>query len=119
MSISRRSILTKIPLALASANVLKATSVFEKVESIPHATHFGPFIAKVQNGVIKDIIPQKSDYNPTMILKAMVDRVYSDSRVKYPCVRKSFLENKKKPQRIARERRVCACELGCGVGFSG
>ncbi|GAA9862355.1 hypothetical protein VN0635_07620 [Helicobacter pylori] len=30
-----------------------------------------------------------------MMLKAMVDRVYSDSRVKYPCVRKSFLENKK------------------------
>ncbi|GAA9701334.1 hypothetical protein VN0007_11950 [Helicobacter pylori] len=95
MSISRRSILTKIPIALASTNCLKATSVFEKVESIPHATHFGPFIAKVQNGVIKDIIPQKSDYNPTMMLKAMVDRVYSDSRVKYPCVRKSFLENKK------------------------
>ncbi|GAA9881031.1 hypothetical protein VN0666_12400 [Helicobacter pylori] len=95
MSISRRSILTKIPIALASANVLKAVGVFAKVESIPHATHFGPFIAKVQNGAIKDIIPQKSDYNPTMMLKAMVDRVYSDSRVKYPCVRKSFLENKK------------------------
>ncbi|GAA9613768.1 molybdopterin guanine dinucleotide-containing S/N-oxide reductase [Helicobacter pylori] len=95
MSISRKSILTKIPIALASANVLKAVGVFEKVESIPHATHFGPFIAKVQNGVIKDIVPQKSDYNPTMMLKAMADRVYSDSRVKYPCVRKSFLENKK------------------------
>ncbi|UOS51899.1 molybdopterin guanine dinucleotide-containing S/N-oxide reductase [Helicobacter pylori] len=95
MSISRRSILTKVPIALASANVLKAVGVFEKVESIPHATHFGPFIAKVQNGVIKDIVPQKSDYNPTMMLKAMADRVYSDSRVKYPCVRKSFLENKK------------------------
>ncbi|MCQ2674212.1 molybdopterin-dependent oxidoreductase [Helicobacter pylori] len=95
MSISRRSILTKIPIVLASANVLKAVGVFEKVESIPHATHFGPFIAKVQNGVIKDIVPQKSDYNPTMMLKAMADRVYSDSRVKYPCVRKSFLENKK------------------------
>ncbi|GAA8321679.1 molybdopterin guanine dinucleotide-containing S/N-oxide reductase [Helicobacter pylori] len=95
MSISRRSILKKIPLALASVNVLKAVGVFEKVKSIPHATHFGPFIAKVQNGVIKDIVPQKSDYNPTMMLKAMADRVYSDSRVKYPCVRKSFLENKK------------------------
>ncbi|WP_187901124.1 molybdopterin guanine dinucleotide-containing S/N-oxide reductase [Helicobacter pylori] len=95
MSISRRSILTKIPIALASVNVLKAINSFEKVESIPHATHFGPFIAKVQNGVIKDIVPQKSDYNPTMMLKAMADRVYSDSRVKYPCVRKSFLENKK------------------------
>ncbi|GAA9647352.1 hypothetical protein Va33_13440 [Helicobacter pylori] len=34
MSISRRSILTKIPIALASANVLKAVGVFEKIESI-------------------------------------------------------------------------------------
>ncbi|GAA7987790.1 hypothetical protein HpCS16_13850 [Helicobacter pylori] len=47
MSISRRSILAKIPIALASTNVLKAVGVFEKVESIPHATHFGLFIAKV------------------------------------------------------------------------
>ncbi len=108
MSISRRSILTKIPLALASANVLKAVGVFEKVESIPHATHFGPFIAKVQNGVIKDIVPQKSDYNPTMMLKAMADRVYSDSRVKYPCVRKSFLENKKTTKNCAGGKSLCA-----------
>ncbi|KMZ49233.1 biotin sulfoxide reductase [Helicobacter pylori] len=108
MPISRRSILTKIPIALASANVLKAVGVFEKVESIPHATHFGPFIAKVQNGVIRDIVPQKSDYNPTMMLKAMVDRVYSDSRVKYPCVRKSFLENKKNHKELrGREEFVC------------
>ncbi|WQZ41094.1 molybdopterin guanine dinucleotide-containing S/N-oxide reductase [Helicobacter pylori] len=107
MSISRRSILTKIPIALASTNVLKAVGVFEKVESILHATHFGPFIAKVQNGVIKDIIPQKSNYNPTMMLKAMVDRVYSDSRVKYPCVRKSFLENKKTTKNCAGEKSLC------------
>ncbi len=60
MPISRRSILTKVPITLASANFLKATGVFEKVESIPHVTHFGLFIAKVQNGVVKDIIPQKS-----------------------------------------------------------
>ncbi|GAA8892322.1 hypothetical protein HpEKA17_11980 [Helicobacter pylori] len=59
MSISRRSILTKIPIVFASANVLKAVGVFEKVESIPHATHFGPFIAKVQNGVIKKILSPK------------------------------------------------------------
>ncbi|EJB19811.1 biotin sulfoxide reductase [Helicobacter pylori CPY3281] len=45
---------------LASTNVLKAVGVFEKIESISHATHFGPFIAKVQNGVIKDIIPKRA-----------------------------------------------------------
>ncbi|GAA7049319.1 hypothetical protein AOH456_11570 [Helicobacter pylori] len=107
MSISRRSILTKIPIALASANVLKAVGVFEKVESIPHATHFGPFIAKVQNGVIKDIIPKRAIITLAMMLKAMVDRVYSDSRVKYPCVRKSFLENKKTTKNCAGEKSLC------------
>ncbi|GAA7724091.1 hypothetical protein HpMMM94_13430 [Helicobacter pylori] len=56
---------------------------------------------------LKDIIPQKSDYNPTMMLKAMVDRVYSDSRVKYPCVRKSFLENKKTTKNCAGEKSLC------------
>ncbi|GAA7190713.1 hypothetical protein Kyoto72B_13880 [Helicobacter pylori] len=60
MPISRRSILTKIPIVLTSTNVLKAVGVFEKIESISHATHFGPFIAKVQNGVIKDIIPKRA-----------------------------------------------------------
>ncbi|GAA7372859.1 hypothetical protein ID0623_03320 [Helicobacter pylori] len=60
MPISRRSILTKIPIALASTNVLKVVGVFEKVESIPLATHFGPFIAKVQNGVIRDIVPKRA-----------------------------------------------------------
>ncbi len=60
MSISRRSILTKIPIALASTNVLKAVGVFEKVESIPHATHFGPFIAKVQNGGLKILSPKRA-----------------------------------------------------------
>ncbi|GAA7381768.1 hypothetical protein ID0624_10940 [Helicobacter pylori] len=60
MPISRRSILTKIPIALASTNVLKVVGVFEKAESIPHATHFGPFIAKVQNGVIRDIVPKRA-----------------------------------------------------------
>ncbi|AEE70664.1 hypothetical protein HMPREF0462_1060 [Helicobacter pylori 83] len=43
-----------------------------------------------------------------MMLKAMVDRVYSDSRVKYPCVRKSFLENKKTTKNCAGEKNLCA-----------
>ncbi len=46
MSISRRSILTKIPIALASANVLKAVGVFEKVESIPACNAFWPLYRK-------------------------------------------------------------------------
>lgn len=43
-----------------------------------------------------------------MMLKVMVDRVYLDSRVKYFCVRKSFLENKKNYKELrGREEFVC------------
>ncbi len=60
MPISRRSILTKIPIALASANVLKAVGVFEKVESIPYATHFGPFIARFKMEWFKILSPKRA-----------------------------------------------------------
>lgn len=100
MAISRRNMLKGTAGGVASLGVLGtsplgAVGVFKKTEMIPHATHFGPFIAKVEDGVIKDIIPQKTDANPSIMVKGMIDRVYSDTRVKYPCVRKSFLEGKK------------------------
>ncbi|PAF47352.1 biotin sulfoxide reductase [Helicobacter sp. 12S02634-8] len=99
MAISRRNML-KGTAGLASLSVLSssplgAVGVFKKTQMIPHATHFGPFVAKVEDGIIKDIIPQKTDANPSIMIKAMIDRVYSDTRVKYPCVRKSYLEGKK------------------------
>ncbi|WP_294961325.1 molybdopterin-dependent oxidoreductase [Sulfurimonas sp.] len=62
---------------------------------IPHASHFGPFFAHVREGKIVDITPQlDSDANPTAMMKGITDRVMTDSRVKYPCVRKSYLEGK-------------------------
>ncbi len=62
---------------------------------IPHASHFGPFFAHVREGKIVDITPQlDSDANPTAMMKGITDRVMTDSRVKYPCVRKSYLDGK-------------------------
>lgn len=66
-----------------------------RTEKIPSASHFGAFYAHVMEGKIVDITSQHdSDANPTVMVKSLADRNSSNSRVKYPCVRKSYLEGK-------------------------
>ncbi len=74
----------------AVANILESKTV-----KIPHASHFGAFYAHARDGKIVDITSQlDSDANPTVMVKSLADRVSSNSRVKYPVVRKSYLEGK-------------------------
>ena len=47
-----------------------------------------------QDGKIVDVSPQESDKRPNSLVRAFVDRNYAQSRIKYPYVRKSFLEAK-------------------------
>nr|MBS9782400.1 molybdopterin-dependent oxidoreductase [Arcobacter sp.] len=63
-----------------------------RTEKIPSASHFGPFYAHVRDGKIVDITSQDSDVNPTTLVKALTDRNTTNSRVKFPTVRKSYLE---------------------------
>ena len=101
MNNSRRNFL-KVGAAASAAVAASgtATGAFAKefaarTEKIPHASHFGPFHAHVRDGKIVDITPQlDSDANPTIMVKGLADRTITPSRVKYPCVRKSFLEGK-------------------------
>ncbi|MCF6172430.1 MAG: molybdopterin-dependent oxidoreductase [Campylobacteraceae bacterium] len=95
MSISRRRFLqgSVAATAVLSTNTMSASELFSPIKKIPSASHFGAFYAYVQDGKIKDIVPQGKDSRPGM-MKALVDRNYSNSRVKYPYVRKSFLEGK-------------------------
>jgi len=79
--------------AIMSTSFASATQLFSTVKKIPSASHFGAFYAYVQDGKIIDIEPQGKDSRPTM-MKSLVDRNYSNSRIKYPYVRKSFLEGK-------------------------
>jgi trimethylamine-N-oxide reductase (cytochrome c) len=66
-----------------------------RTQKIPSASHFGAFYAHVRDGKIVDISSQlDSDANPTVIVKGLADRNSSNSRVKYPVVRKSYLEGK-------------------------
>ena len=103
MEISRRNFLKKGALGTAavaasgsiSGAVAKEFAV--RTSQIPSASNFGPFFAHVRDGKIVDITSQlDSDANPTVMVKAITDRVMSDSRVKYPVVRKSYLEGKRK-----------------------
>jgi trimethylamine-N-oxide reductase (cytochrome c) len=101
MNNSRRNFLKKGALgttavALSGGMTGIAASVFEsKTIKIPSASHFGAFYAHVRNNKIVDISSQlDSDANPTVIVKGLADRNSTNSRVKYPVVRKSYLEGK-------------------------
>lgn len=103
MKIERRNFLKKSAIgtaALAASGGVSgaaAKNIFEsRTQKIPSASHFGAFYAHVRDGKIVDISSQlDSDANPTIIVKGLADRNTSNSRVKYPVVRKSYLEGKR------------------------
>ncbi|MFZ1467409.1 MAG: molybdopterin-dependent oxidoreductase, partial [Paracoccaceae bacterium] len=76
------------------------------------ASHFGPFEAVVRNGKILEISAMADlDQRPTeMLMHGMLDRVYDKSRIDYPMVRKTYLENWKsgdvKPELRGKEEYV-------------
>ena len=101
MTNSRRDFLKKGALGTAAIALSGSTSgavagiLESRTQKIPHASHFGAFYAHVRDGKIVDITSQlDSDANPTVMTRALADRVTTDSRVKYPAVRKSYLEGK-------------------------
>lgn len=61
----------------------------EKV--IVHATHFGPVKAHVKQGKVVKIEAMGMDMDPVDILYALNEAIYAPNRIKYPCVRKSYL----------------------------
>ena len=93
MIISRRNFIKAGLASMTTLHPLKAINPFNTLEKIPHANHFGPFYGIVESGILKGIEPQKSDANPSVMIEAIIDSLYSNLRIKSPCVRKSFLEN--------------------------
>jgi trimethylamine-N-oxide reductase (cytochrome c) len=55
-------------------------------------SHWGAFRAKVEGGRIVSYTPWEKDLFPSAQLKGVVDSVYSASRIKYPMVRRAYLE---------------------------
>ena len=108
MSFSRRDFLKSSAVAVAAMSANQAFALEKKVKTIPHASNLGAFYADVdESGRIIKIHPQESDKDSKYPgNEAWIDRVYSDTRVKYPCVRKSYLEGKTAPELRGKEEFV-------------
>ena len=72
--------------AIAGGNPLIETAV-------PTATHWGMIQGHVQGGRFVHATAFAGDAHPTPMIEAFADRVYSESRVRFPSVRKGFLEH--------------------------
>ena len=55
-------------------------------------SHWGVFWAKVEDGTWTGVRAWESDPHPSHQLEGVMDSVYSPSRIKYPMVRKAYLE---------------------------
>ncbi|MFL0094425.1 molybdopterin-dependent oxidoreductase [Tenacibaculum maritimum] len=100
---NRRSFLKRSTLATAGITIASSLTIFScdhvfdsETILIPHASHWGPFKGVVKNGVLIGVQPLKDiDAMPTeMLTKGLISRVYDKTRVKYPMVRKSYLEGR-------------------------
>ncbi|MDO4905494.1 MAG: molybdopterin-dependent oxidoreductase [Lautropia sp.] len=61
--------------------------------TVPHATHYGPLMASIKNGVLDSVTAQPTDKMPTpMLLEGVKARTYDKTRIAGPMVRKSYLE---------------------------
>lgn len=54
--------------------------------------HWGAFRAKVEGGRFVSLTPWENDPAPSHQLEGVLDSVYSPTRIKYPMVRREFLE---------------------------
>jgi trimethylamine-N-oxide reductase (cytochrome c) len=96
MKISRRNFLkgSAAATAVLGVNPASATELLSPIKKISHANQFGAFYCEVQDGKIINVLPHETDERPGILTKVQVDRTYSNSRIKYPYVRKSYLEGK-------------------------
>lgn len=100
MGISRRQFL-QVSAATAAASTTGLTVFGPEVVFgsdtvlIPHASHYGPFKAVVRNGRLIGVQPLEDvDAMPTeMLTEGVLSRTYHRTRVMYPMVRRSYLDN--------------------------
>ncbi len=87
-SLTVGAVLASSPLRAAA---LTGHNVLDKSKII-NGSHWGVFEATVEGGRMVSTRPLDELPGPTAINEAMPDMVYSKTRVKYPMVRKGFLE---------------------------
>ena len=104
MKLSRRSFLQHSGLAaggLAVGSLVHAQPFGSMQASLPnfenhtslHVGHWGAYYAQVEGGRFVRAVPFKDDVQPSPMISAMPDVLYSPSRVRYPMVRKGFYQN--------------------------
>ena len=99
MQVSRRDFLKSTAAFAVATGGLKIFGVNEVFGAdtvlIPHASHYGPFMAVVKNGVLVGVQPRKDfDAMPTqMLIDGVLSRTYHPTRVAGPMVRRSYLAN--------------------------
>ncbi|PLC53012.1 trimethylamine-N-oxide reductase [Pollutimonas nitritireducens] len=97
MQVSRRTFLKTTVASTVAANGLTwfgANAVFAAdTVTIPSASHWGPFKAVVQNGVLIGVqaLPDLDAMPTKMLTEGLLGRVYHKTRVQYPMIRKSYL----------------------------
>ncbi|WP_137925771.1 trimethylamine-N-oxide reductase TorA [Cupriavidus sp. 2SB] len=56
-------------------------------------SHWGAFYAKVENGRVTGLRPWEKDPRPSHMLPGVLDSIYSPTRIRYPMVRRAWLEH--------------------------
>jgi len=56
-------------------------------------SHWGAFYAKVENGRVTGVRPWEKDPRPSHQLPGVIDSIYSPTRIRYPMVRRAWLEH--------------------------
>ena len=93
----RRNFLKLSVLASASLQASRIEGVTQTLfdqKRVFCANRFGPFYANVVSGQITSVDPFEADKFPSTFNNAVAECVQNESRVLYPCVRKSYLEKK-------------------------
>ncbi len=113
MNITRRRFLQQSGVVLGAAaagGLVSAQSYGGMAGSLPNydtftslsAAHWGAFYAKVVGGRFVQPIPFKDDVQPSPMVQAMPDMLYSPTRIRYPMVRKGFLQSQENSDRTKR-----------------
>lgn len=71
----------------------RATGASVDAREILTGSHWGAFRATVRNGIVTGVKPWEGDPHPSHQLPGVIDSIYSPTRIRYPMVRRAWLEH--------------------------
>ncbi|WP_233117682.1 trimethylamine-N-oxide reductase TorA [Aggregatibacter actinomycetemcomitans] len=111
---TRREFLKKTSLGVAGASLSggvvgsvvspKAAAAEKSMQTVVTAAHWGPIVVVVQDGKAVKSGPAIEPAAPNELQSVVPDQLYSETRVKYPMVRKGFLDKPGKSDTTMRGR---------------